>query len=116
MEPATSGPSPRSDGPASVPLPPDVMIIVPVRNTVLFPNTIAPITIGRDRSMAAAQQAVREERPVGILLQRDPEVDDPGPADLHRVGTIANIVRYITAPDGTHHIVTQGVQRFRIVD
>jgi ATP-dependent Lon protease len=115
-EPPASGPSPRRDGSPSVPLPPDVLIIVPVRNTVLFPGTIAPVNIGREKSIAAAQQAVREERPVGILLQRDPEVDDPGPADLYRVGTVANIVRYITAPDGGHHIVTQGVQRFRIVD
>ncbi|HEY7385482.1 MAG TPA: endopeptidase La [Beijerinckiaceae bacterium] len=115
-EPPASGPSPRRDGSPSVPLPPDVLIIVPVRNTVLFPGTIAPVNIGREKSIAAAQQAVREERPVGILLQRDPEVDDPGPADLYCVGTVANIVRYITAPDGGHHIVTQGVQRFRIVD
>lgn len=99
-----------------VPLPPDATIIVPVRNTVLFPGMIAPIVIGRPSSIAAAQQAVREERPIGILMQRDAQVTEPGPADMHRVGTLANIVRYMTAADGTHHIICQGVQRIRILD
>src|SRR6185437_7179383 len=66
--------------------------------------------------IAAAQQALREQRPIGILLQRDGEVDDPTPDDLYRVCTIANIVRYITAPDETHHIICQGVRRARILD
>src|SRR5512135_684510 len=86
------------------PLPPDALIIVPVRNTVLFPGLMLPITLGRPKSIAAAQQAVRDQRQVGILMQRDPEVADPNPIDMHRMGTIANIVRYITAPDGTHHL------------
>ncbi|WP_027574582.1 endopeptidase La [Bradyrhizobium sp. WSM1743] len=99
-----------------VKIPDDALIIVPVREMVLFPGAIAPITIGRAKSIAAAQQALREQRPIGIVLQRSPETDDPGPDDLYRVATIANIVRYITAPDGTHHIVCQGVQRARILD
>jgi ATP-dependent Lon protease len=97
-------------------IPDDALIIVPVRNMVLFPGVIAPITIGRAKSIAAAQQALREQRPVGILLQRNPDAEDPGPDDLHRICTVANIVRYITAPDETHHIVCQGVQRARILD
>ncbi|UWU82726.1 endopeptidase La [Bradyrhizobium yuanmingense] len=99
-----------------VKIPDDALIIVPVREMVLFPGAIAPITIGRAKSIAAAQQALREQRPIGIVLQRSPETNDPGPDDLYRVATIANIVRYITAPDGTHHIVCQGVQRARILD
>ncbi|WP_407118174.1 endopeptidase La [Bradyrhizobium sp. LMG 9283] len=99
-----------------VKIPDDALIIVPVREMVLFPGAIAPITIGRTKSIAAAQQALREQRPIGIVLQRSPETNDPGPDDLYRVATIANIVRYITAPDGTHHIVCQGVQRARILD
>jgi ATP-dependent Lon protease len=97
-------------------IPDDALIIVPVRNTVLFPGTVAPITIGRPKSIAAAQQALREQRPIGILLQRNEEADDPGPDDLHRICTVANLVRYITAPDETHHIVCQGVQRARVLD
>jgi ATP-dependent Lon protease len=97
-------------------IPQDALIIVPVRNTVLLPGVVIPITIGRPKSIAAAQQAVREQRPIGILLQRDPELNEPGPDDLYRVGTMANIVRYITAPDDSHHLVCQGVQRIRILD
>jgi ATP-dependent Lon protease len=97
-------------------IPDDALIIVPVRDTVLFPGVVAPITIGRPKSIAAAQQALREQRPIGILLQRNPEADDPTPDDLYRVCTIANIVRYITAPDETHHIICQGVRRARILD
>jgi ATP-dependent Lon protease len=102
--------------PNEIRIPDDALIIVAVRNIVLFPGVVAPITINRPKSIAAAQQALRDQRPIGILLQRDGEVNDPTPDDLYRVCTIANIVRYITAPDETHHIVCQGVQRARILD
>jgi ATP-dependent Lon protease len=119
--------SPNSEEPASVPsqagaqteavpIPNDALIIVPVRNTVLFPSVVAPITISRPKSIAAAQQALREQRPIGIFLQRNPDVEDPGPDDLYRIGTVANIVRYITGPDESHHIICQGVQRARVLD
>ena len=100
----------------SPPLPPDALIIVPVRGMVLFPGTVLPITLGRPRSVMAAQRAVREQKPVGIVMQRNAEIADPLPVDLHRMGTLANIVRYITAPDGTNHIICQGEQRFRVDD
>jgi ATP-dependent Lon protease len=98
------------------PLPADAMIIVPVRNFVLFPGMVMPVTVGRQKSIAAAQQAVREQRPVGILKQRDGEVNDPTGLDMHRMGTVANVVRYITAPDGTNHLVCQGEQRFQVLE
>jgi ATP-dependent Lon protease len=97
-------------------LPSDALIVVPVRSTVLFPGLVLPITVGRPRSVAAAQQAVREQRQVGILMQRDPDVAEPGPADMHRIGTVANLVRYVTAPDGSHHLVCQGDQRFQVLE
>ena len=100
----------------SPPLPPDALIIVPVRGMVLFPGTVLPITLGRPRSVLAAQRAVREQKPVGIVMQRDAQLADPLPIDLHRMGTVANIVRYITAPDGTNHLICQGEQRFRVLD
>ena len=100
----------------SPPLPPDALIIVPVRGLVLFPTTVLPITLGRPRSVLAAQAAVREQKPVGIVMQRNAEMADPLPVDLHRMGTVANIVRYITAPDGTNHLICQGEQRFRVAD
>jgi ATP-dependent Lon protease len=102
--------------PQSAPSPSDALIILPVRDLVLFPGIVAPIAIGRPASVAAVQQAVREERPIGVVMQRDPEVAEPGPDDLHRIGTIANIVRYMTAPDGSHHIICQGAQRMRVLD
>jgi len=105
------------DGASGAPgLPDDALIIVPVRNLVLFPGMILPIAIGRDSSIAGAQQAVKTERPIGILLQRDPEIDRPGLEDLCVMGTLANVLRYVTTPDGTHHIICQGQQRFRVVE
>ncbi|MDQ0347472.1 endopeptidase La [Ancylobacter vacuolatus] len=97
-------------------VPDDQMILLPVRNLVLFPGVVMPVAVARPASIAAAQQAVREGRPVGILMQRDPTVEEPGPTDLHRMGVIANILRYVTAPDGTHHLVCQGEQRFHVED
>jgi ATP-dependent Lon protease len=114
-EATSPNPSPASSDQA-FPIPGDALIIVPVRNTILFPGVVVPITIGRPKSIAAAQQAVREQRQIGIVLQRDPALGDPGPDDLYQVGTVANIVRYITGPDESHHIVCQGVQRMRVLD
>ncbi|MGC2458935.1 MAG: endopeptidase La [Gallionellaceae bacterium] len=96
-------------------LPEDALIILPVRNMVLFPGALIPITIGRARSLAAAQFAARAQRPLGVLLQRQGEVEEPGPDDLHWVGTTANVLRYVTAPDGAHHVVCQGEERFRVL-
>ncbi len=101
---------------ASLPeLPRDAMIIVPIRGTVLFPGIVLPITVGRPKSVAAAQEAMRRGEPLGLLLQREREAEDPGPGDLYSVGTVATVVRYLTAPDGSHHLVCQGQQRFRVL-
>jgi ATP-dependent Lon protease len=103
------------NGPAAAPaLPPDALIIIPVRNMVLFPGMVVPVTMGRDRSVAAAQEAARNQLNVGILLQRDAEVNEPAAADLYEVGTSAGVLRYLTGPDGRHHLVCQGQQRFRV--
>ncbi|MDP1751375.1 MAG: LON peptidase substrate-binding domain-containing protein, partial [Reyranella sp.] len=109
--------APPSDASAQSPVPPlpsDALIVLPTRNLVLFPELVFPLSIGRPATVAAAQQAVREQRQILVVLQHDPEKAEVGPDDLHRVGTVANIVRYVTAPDGTHHVICQGVQRFRI--
>ena len=105
----------RKQEATSRPLPEDALIIVPMRNVVLFPGAVFPLTIGRARSRAAAQEAARLERPLGILLQSKPDVELPGPGDMHWVGTSANVLRYITAPDGAHHVICQGVKRFRVL-
>ncbi|HET9340180.1 MAG TPA: endopeptidase La, partial [Casimicrobiaceae bacterium] len=99
----------------SRPLPDDALIILPVRNAVMFPALVIPLAIGRERSRAAAQEAVRLERPIGVLLQSRPDIEEPGPDDLHWVGTSAGVLRYITTPDGVHHAVVKGMQRFRVL-
>jgi ATP-dependent Lon protease len=97
-------------------LPADAMIIVPVRNFVMFPDVVMPLTLGRAVSTNAAQAAVRESRPVGILAQRNGELDEPSPIDMHRMGTIANVLRYITGPDENNHLIVQGESRFRVIE
>jgi ATP-dependent Lon protease len=99
----------------------DVLIILPVSNAVLFPGVVLPIAIAGNAALAAAQEAVRTQRRVGLLLQTDPaaatqDAAAPGPENLHRVGTAASIVRFITAPDGTHHLIAQGEERFTVLD
>jgi ATP-dependent Lon protease len=96
------------------PVPNDALIIVPMRGTVLFPQNVSPLVIGRKASVAAVQQAVRLEKPIGLIMQLHDQDEEPGPDNLHEVGTVAEILRYLTAPDGAHHIVCQGVQRFRV--
>ncbi|HMD64831.1 MAG TPA: endopeptidase La [Stellaceae bacterium] len=97
-------------------LPEDALILIPTRNLVLFPGTVLPITLGRQRSVLAAQTAMRSNRTVGLVLQRDPSIDDPIPVDLHRMGTEASLLRYVTSPDGGHHAICQGERRSRIID
>ena len=97
------------------PLPDNALIIVPVRNMVLFPGMIVPIAIGRESSVAASQYAVKTGRPIGILMQRVADVEAPGADDLVTIGTIAAVLRYVTTQDGTHHIICQGQQRFRVL-
>src|ERR1700716_475891 len=107
----------RNDQRAShPPLSPDSMIILPVRQAVLFPGMVLPLAIGRPSSISAAQEAGRSERMLGILLQTDPAAEDPSPEQLHRVGTCAQILRYVTATDGTHHVICRGVRRFRALE
>jgi ATP-dependent Lon protease len=98
------------------PLPDDALILIPMRNAVLFPGVLSPVVVGRASSVAAAQEAVKSERRVGFLLQRDAEKTDVGPDDLHWVGTAGPIVRLLTGQDGAHHLVVQGQTRFRALE
>ena len=98
------------------PLPKDALVIIPLRNAVVFPGTLSPLTVGRAASVAAAQEAVKNELQAGFLLQRDPQKADVVPSDLYWVGTAGPIVRYITGQEGTHHLVVQGQSRFRILE
>jgi len=124
-DPVTADAGVRADAPAAEdraqregaarPLPDDALILLPVRNVVLFPGLVVPLTVSRDRSVAAAQEAARLQRPLGIILQSKPDAEAPGPDDLHWVGTTATVLRYLTAPDGAHHVICKGLQRFRVL-
>ncbi|GAA5235581.1 endopeptidase La [Verticiella sediminum] len=91
---------------------PDELIILPVRNFVLFPGVVMPVIAGRASSVAAAQEAVRRGLPVGILMQRDAAEEEATALGMHRIGVSANVLRFVTAPDGTHHLIAEGQQRF----
>jgi ATP-dependent Lon protease len=107
------GPTAAGDLPS---LPPDAVIIVPVRDLVLFPEIVLPVALDGREAVQAAQQAVREQRQFAIVLQSDPEAENPGPAQMYRMGVTAHLLRYVTAPDGGHHMICQGVQRFHITE
>lgn len=95
-------------------LPADVIALVPMRNVVLFPHVLMPITVGRVKSIATIEHALQSKASIGIVLQKDAAVDDPGLEALCRIGTVANVVRHVTSGDGTHHVICQGVERFHI--
>ncbi len=113
---ASPAAAPGTPHAAAKPLPPDAIAIIPLRNAVLFPGVISPLTIGRKPSVAAAQDAAREEKRVGFLLQRDPEKNDVLPEDVYWVGTAGRIARYVAGTVGAHHLVVQGEQRFRVLE
>ncbi len=113
----TPGPArSRSTALAVRPIPEDALILVPLRNAVLFPGVISPITIGRASSVAAASEAVRNQLKVGFLLQRDPSTNSIGPKDLYRVGTAGQVVRYAGQASGANHLMVQGEKRFRVLE
>jgi len=109
-------PTPEAAGTSTRDWPEDFVILLPVRNFVLFPELVMPLSVGRPNSIAAAQEAIRAERPIGLILQRDPDLENPGPDDLYRIGTIANVLRFVTTDDQQHHLICQGESRFRILD
>jgi ATP-dependent Lon protease len=106
-------PQPRIEVP---PLPADAVPIVPIRQVALFPGTVMPIMLGRELSIAAAQAAVRAGHKIALLAQRDPATQKPGAADLYDIGVLATVIRYVTTPEGSHQLVCQGEDRFRVVE
>ena len=93
---------------------PDTIPILPLRNTVLFPGVIIPITIGRDRSVKLIRDAESGNKMIGVVAQKDFDTEIPKESDLHEVGTIANILKMLKMPDGNITVVIQGRKRFKI--
>ncbi|MCX6323512.1 MAG: endopeptidase La [Sphingobacteriales bacterium] len=93
---------------------PDELPILPLRNTVLFPGVVIPITVGRDKSIKAVSDAYKTDKLVGVVAQKDSNIEEPSVSDLEAVGTVAKIVKLIKMPDGGTTIIIQGRKRFRI--
>ncbi len=93
---------------------PDNAIILPLRNTVLFPNVVIPITVGREKSINAVNDAFRNDKLIGVVAQTDAGIEEPTVADLAHIGTIAKIVKLIKMPDGGTTVIIQGKKRFEL--
>ncbi len=93
---------------------PEVLPILPLRNTVLFPGVVIPITVGRDKSIKLIQEANKGNKTIGVVAQRNPDLDEPGFDDLFTIGTQATIIRMLKMPDGNTTVILQGKKRFSI--
>ena len=100
---------------AGAPVPEQVPIL-PLRDTVLFPQSALPLGAGRESSVQLLEDVVRGNRLIGVFTQRDPATEDPQEADLHRVGTLATVHKVLKQPDGTVRLVVQGLHRIRIAE
>lgn len=103
----------ESDGTENIDIP-EELALLPLRNTVLFPGVVLPITVGRDKSIKAVNDAYKGNKLVGVIAQKDSSIEDPAFKDLEAVGTVAKIVKQIKMPDGGTTIIIQGKSRFRI--
>jgi len=93
---------------------PEVLPVLPLRNTVLFPGVVIPITVGRDKSIRLIREYNKGTRTIGVVAQKDATVEDPDFQDLHKVGTVAHIIKILQMPDGSNTAVIQGKRRFAI--
>ncbi len=93
---------------------PDELPLLPLRNTVLFPGVVLPITVGRDKSIKAVSDAYKADKLIGVIAQKDSSVEEPTVSDLEEIGTIAKIAKLIKMPDGGTTIIIQGKKRFKV--
>lgn len=95
---------------------PDILSILPLRNNVLFPGVVIPITVGRDKSIKLIQAANKGNKIVGVVSQKDQEDESPEFDDLHKTGTVAQIIRLLKMPDGSSTVIIQGKRRFELIE
>jgi ATP-dependent Lon protease len=95
---------------------PDTLAVLPVRDTVLFPGAVLPLTVGRESSLALVNSLSGEEKLLGVVAQLDPRVEDPAAADLHKVGTLAKVHKTVKMPNGNVVVFLEGLQRIRIME
>ncbi|HEY1872576.1 MAG TPA: LON peptidase substrate-binding domain-containing protein, partial [Chitinophagaceae bacterium] len=103
----------ESESTDGIEVPPEIALL-PLRNTVLFPGVVLPITVGRDKSIRAVNDAYKADKLIGVIAQKDSSVEDPEKKDLESVGTIAKIIKLIKMPDGGTTVIIQGKSRFCI--
>ncbi len=94
---------------------PDILPVLPLRNTVLFPGVMIPISAGRDKSIKLLKDAYQKNKTIGVVAQKDADIDDPEDKDLNRIGTVARIIKILQMPDGNTTAIIQGKKRFEIV-
>jgi ATP-dependent Lon protease len=95
---------------------PDVLPLIPLRDLILFPNLVVPLFVGRERSINALEESMRQDHLVALVTQREAEVQDPGPEDIYDIGCVASIMQELKLPDGTAKALVEGQQRMRIVE
>jgi len=95
---------------------PEILPILPLRNTVLFPGVVIPITVGRDKSIKLIKEAYKGNRIIGVVSQKDVSIEDPSFDQLNEVGTVAQIIKMLQMPDGNTTVIIQGKQRFRLIE
>jgi ATP-dependent Lon protease len=95
---------------------PDTLAILPLRNTVLFPGVVIPITVGRDKSIKLIKEAYKGDKIIGVVSQLDVSIEDPTFEQLNKVGTVAHIIKMLQMPDGNTTVIIQGKQRFRLIE
>jgi len=93
---------------------PDILPILPLRNTVLFPGVVIPITAGRDQSIKLIKEANKGNKTIGVVSQKNEATENPGLEDIYTVGTVARILKMLKMPDGNTMVVLQGKKRFEI--
>jgi len=93
---------------------PDELPILPLRNTVLFPGVVIPITVGRDKSIKLIKEAYKGDKVLGVVSQKNDKIEDPKEEDLNKIGTIAHILKMLRMPDGNPRVIVQGKKRFKI--
>ena len=93
---------------------PTVIPILPLKDTVVFPETMMPLAVGQPRSVQLIEDILRGDKQMVLVASKDPEIDTPGPDDVYRVGVLASIQKMLKAPDGTLRIIVQGIRRIQI--
>jgi len=95
---------------------PEILAILPVRDTVLFPGAVLPLTVGRESSLALVNSLHGDEKLLGVVAQLDPRVEDPAAADLHKLGTLAKVHKTVKMPNGNVVIFLEGLQRIQVLE